>query len=349
MRTFADKLPDLLKRQLHNCYLVFGNEPLLLQESRDAIITAAKLAGFNEKHNFTVNTQTDWNEVYDCCQALSLFSSRQIIELEIPENGVNAAISKELCQLAGLLHDDVLLLVMGGILSKQQENAKWFKTLNQKGLRVSCLSPDTQRLPKFVQQRCRQLNLKPDSEALQMLAQWHEGNLLALAQSLEKLSLLYPDGNLNLMRVEEALSRHNHFTPFHWMDALLAGKPNRAQRIQRQLEMEGVEPAILLRSIQRELTLIATMNNELTTSPPGTVFDKHRIWQSKRPLYSSALNRLTTLQIKRLLKALTVIEISYKTQYETSVWPLIAQISLEFCSAKPEVFPDLLSGNQINY
>ncbi len=349
MRTFADKLYDHLKRQLHNCYLVFGNEPLLLQESRDAIITAAKSAGFHEKHNFTVNTQTDWGEIYDCCQALSLFSSRQIIELEIPESGVNATISKELCQLAEQLHSDVLLLIIGSTLTKQQENAKWFKTLNQNGLWVSCLSPDTQRLPQFVQQRCQQLKLKPDSEALQMLAQWHEGNLLALVQSLEKLSLLYPDGNLNLMRVEEALSRHNHFTPFHWMDALLAGKPNRAQRIQRQLEMEGVEPAILLRTVQRELNLIATMSGELASSPIGVVFNKHRIWQSKRPLYSSALNRLTPLQIKKLLQTLTVIEISYKTQYETSVWPLIAQLSLEFCAIKPDIFPDLLSENQIHY
>ncbi len=352
MRTFADKLPQQLKRQLHSCYLVFGNEPLLLQESRNAIITAAKSAGFNEKHHFTVNAQIDWSEVYDCCQALSLFSSRQIIELEIAESGVNAAMSKELCQLAQQLHSDVLLLVVGGVLTKQQENAKWFKTLNQKGLWVSCLAPDIQRLPQFVQQRCRQLNLKPDSEALQMLAQWHEGNLLALAQSLEKLALLYPDGNLNLMRVEEALSRHNHFTPFQWMDALLAGKPNRAQRILRQLEMEGVEPAILLRTVQRELNLIAIMNDELTTSPIAKVIDKHRIWQSKRPLYNSALNRLTSSQIRRLLKMLTAVEISYKTQYETSVWPLIAQISLEFCSTQAAVFPDfpdLLAGNQINY
>ncbi len=352
MRIFADKLPEQLKRQLHNCYLVFGNEPLLLQESRDAIIAAAKSAGFNEKQNFSVNTQTDWTEIYGCCYAQSLFSNRQIIELEIPESGVNAAISKELCQLAELLHSDVLLLIIGGTLTRQQEKAKWFTTLNRKGPWISCPSPDTRRLPQFVQQRCRQLGLKPDSEALQMLAQWHEGNLLALAQSLEKLALLYPDGSLNLMRVEEALSRHNHFTPFNWVDALLAGKPNRAQRIQRQLETEGVEPVILLRSVQRELNLIATMSSELTTSPIGAVFDKYRIWQNKRPLYSSALKRLTSSQISRLLKMLAAAEISYKTQYETSVWPLIARISLEFCSATAAVFPDLpdlLPGNQINY
>ncbi|MDB1123224.1 DNA polymerase III subunit delta [Vibrio algarum] len=341
MRIFADKLVDQLHRQLHSSYLVFGNEPLLVQESRDAIIATAKMAGFDEKHNFTIDNQINWNEVYDCCQALSLFSSRQIIELEVPETGINAAASKELVQLTESLHADILLLIVGSKLTKAQENAKWFKTLNQQGVWVSCLTPDIQRLPQFIQNRCRKLNLKPDAQALQMLAQWHEGNLLALAQSLEKLALLYSDGDLNLVRIEESLSRHNHFTPFHWMDALLAGKPKRAQRILRQLELEGIEPVILLRTFQRELNLITKLKSELSHTSIGAIFDKHRIWQSKRPLYSSTLQRLEFAQIRRLFRGLNKAEISTKTQYDDSVWPLIAQLSLEFCSATPAIFPDL--------
>lgn len=341
MRIFADKLQDQLNRQLHNSYLIFGNEPLLVQESRDAVIASAKAAGFDEKHNFTVDTHINWNDVYDCCHALSLFSSRQIIELEVPEAGINAAASKELVQLSESLHSDILLLIVGSKLTKAQENAKWFKAISKNGVWVSCLSPDIQRLPQFIQNRCRKLNLRPDSQALQMLAQWHEGNLLALTQSLQKLVLLYPDGELNMVRVEESLSRHNHFTPFHWMDALLAGKPNRAQRILRQLELEGVEPVILLRTFQRELSLITKLKTELQQTNIGQVFDKHRIWQSKRPLYSATLQRLDNNQLRKMFKGLNTAEFSTKTQYDDSVWPIIAQLSLEFCSASPATLSDL--------
>lgn len=341
MRIFADKLADQLQRQLNGIYLIFGNEPLLLQESRDSIIRAGKSAGFEERHLFTLDAKTNWNDIYDCCNALSLFSSRQIIELEVPEAGVNAAISKELLQLADNLHSDILLLIVGSKLTKQQENAKWFKTLNQNGVWVSCLSPDIKRLPQFVQARCRQLGLKPDAEAIQMLAQWHEGNLLALAQSLEKLVLLYPDGILNLVRLEESLSRNNHFTPFHWMDALLAGQANRAQRILRQLELEGVEPVILLRTLQRELSLLIVMKESERHSAIGAIFDKHRIWQSKRPLYHAALTRMNINQIRWLVKALTKAEITTKTEYEFSVWPLIAQISVIFCQTEPNLITSI--------
>ncbi|WP_413283943.1 DNA polymerase III subunit delta [Vibrio sp. MA40-2] len=341
MRIFADKLSPQLSRQLHNCYLVFGNEPLLILESRQAIISAAKVAGFDEKHHFVLDNHINWDDVYDCCQALSLFSSRQVIELEVPEAGVNAAAAKELLQLSQGLHNDVLLLIVGSKLTKQQENAKWFKTLNQTGVWVSCLSPDIQRLPQFVQQRCKKLNLKADAQAVQMLAQWHEGNLLALSQSLEKLALLYPDGELNLVRLEESLSKHNHFTPFLWMDAVLAGKAKRAWRILQQLEQEAVEPVILLRTFQRELNLVAQLKAESMQTPIGAVFDKHRIWQSKRPLYNAALQRLTLSQIQRLYKGLANAEISSKTQYEHSIWPLIAQLALEFSSASPSTLSEL--------
>jgi DNA polymerase III delta subunit len=49
---------------------------------------------------------------------------------------------------------------------------------------------------------------------------------LAAAQALERLALLFPDGKLTLPRVEQAVNDAAHFTPFHWVDALLAGKVN---------------------------------------------------------------------------------------------------------------------------
>ncbi len=330
MRIFADRLPEQLAKTLHPVYLLFGNEPLLLQESKQAIRQAAASQGFDERHRFAVDNSFDWNPVFDCCQALSLFSARQLIELELPET-VNAANAKELVALADMLHPDIMLVVVGTKLTKAQENTKWFKALNQGGCHVNCLSPDQSRLPQFVQTRCRQMGLQADNEAVQMLAQWHEGNLLALVQSLEKLALLYPDNQLNLVRLEESLSRHNHFTPFHWSDAVLAGKANRAQRILRQLEAEGVEITILARTIQKELILLTQLQNAAKHTPMTKLFERHRIWQSKRPIYSAALHRLSVVKLHQCLQTLAQLEIISKTQYEVSPWPLLHQLSAEIC------------------
>ncbi len=329
MRIFADRLVDHLNKQLLNSYLIFGNEPLLVQESRNHIQLHAKQKGFEEIHRFTVSASLDWNEVFDCCQAMSLFSSLQIIELDLGEGTVTAAVAKQLVELAALSNPDVILVLIGTKLTKAQENAKWFKALTQNGALVSCHSPDAQRLPQFVSQRCRSMGLHPDPEAIQMLAQWHEGNLLALKQSLEKLSLIYPDGQLTLVRLQESLSRHNHFTAFDWIDALLAGKANRAQRILRQLDAEGIESIILMRTLQKELLLLAKLKSESQSTSLNALYDKHRIWQNRRPLYQTALTRLQLESLKHLLSLLAQAEQLAKTQYEQSPWPLLTQLTLE--------------------
>ncbi|GAM78731.1 DNA polymerase III delta subunit [Vibrio ishigakensis] len=149
-----------------------------------------------------------------------------------------------------------------------------------------------------------------------------------LNQSLEKLKLLYPDGQLTLVRIESALSRHNHFNAFHWIDAMLAGKAKRSQRILKQLSAEGVEGVILLRTLQKELNTLMTYQKELQSKSLQQVFDQYRVWNNKRPLYTAALNRHSMQSLYQIWSELAEIEIIAKTDYDTPVWPRLTQVTL---------------------
>ena len=85
MRIYAEQLADHLKAGLKPCYLVFGDEPLQKLETVARIRQAAQAQGFSERHSFSTDDNPDWDQVQDCCQALSLFASRQILELELGE------------------------------------------------------------------------------------------------------------------------------------------------------------------------------------------------------------------------------------------------------------------------
>ncbi len=332
MRIYPEQLAQQIGKGLRHAYLLCGNEPLLKLESSDTIKQAAQQAGFDERHSFTVDAQLDWNTVLDCCQAMSLFSSRQIIELELPENGLNAQQAKSLQEVIDNIHEDILLLVQGPRLNKKQESTKWFKALDAKGLYIPCNTPEARHLPRFIQGRCQQLGLKPDHESVQLLAQWHEGNLLALAQSLQKLVLLYPDGDLTIVRLEEALSRHNHYTPFQLLDAVLAGQAKRSQRVLRQLQGEGVEAVILRRTLQRELTQVykmQEMGNKGTSL--NNIFENFRIWQSRREVYIGALHRLPLPVIIKLLHQLAELELRVKTDFDYQPWDALSALCAEMC------------------
>ncbi|WP_318475995.1 DNA polymerase III subunit delta [Photobacterium leiognathi] len=332
MRVYPEQLTQQLDKGLRQAYLLFGNEPLLKQECGDSIKQLAQQQGFLERHHFTIDNQLDWNLVLDCCQAMSLFSAQQIIELDVPDTGLNANQAKALLEVIEHLNPDILLVLTGPYLNKKQEATKWFKALDTIGLYVPCNTPDAKQMPRFIQARCRLLGLKPDHESVQMLAQWHEGNLLALAQSLHKLVLLYPDGELNIVRLQEALSRHYHYTPFQLVDAVLAGQAKRSQRVLRQLQGEGVEATILLRSLQRELTQLYKMQEMGKKGTPlNIIFEQFRVWQNRREMYIGALHRLPLTRLVGIIRQLTQLELQVKTDYDTNPWPALSTLCAEIC------------------
>ncbi|WP_433636406.1 DNA polymerase III subunit delta [Kluyvera georgiana] len=341
IRLYPEQLRAQLSEGLRAAYLLLGNDPLFLQESQDAIKHAAVSEGFIEHHTMTLDASTDWNEIFSLCQAMSLFASRQTLLLLLPENGPNAAINEQLATLVGLLHDDLLLIIRGNKLTKSQENAAWIQALANRAVQISCQTPEPSQLPRWLANRAKQNNLQLDEPASQLLCYCYEGNLLALAQALERLSLLWPDGKLTLPRVEQAVNDAAHFTPFHWVDALLAGKSKRALHILQQLRLEGSEPVILLRTVQRELLLLVTLKRQSAHTPLRSLFDKHRVWQNRRAMVGEAVNRLSGSQLRQAVTLLSRAELTLKQDYGQSIWAELESLSLLLChKALADVFID---------
>ena len=342
IRIYPEQLGAQLREGLRACYLLHGNEPLLLQEAQDEIRAAAQQQGFTEHFSVTLEAGTDWDDIFSLCQSLSLFASRQTLLLILPDNGPTAAMSEQLLTLSALLHADLLLVLRTGKLTKAQENSGWYKALSQNGVLVPCQTPEQAQLPRWVSTRAKKLQLQLDDAANQLLCYCYEGNLLALAQALERLSLLWPDGKLTLPRVEQAVNDAAHFTPFHWVDALLAGKGKRSLHILHQMRSEESEPVILLRTLQRDLLLLVNLQRQQAQTPLRTLFDQQRVWQNRRALFSSALERLSGTRLREAVRLLARIELTLKQDYGRSVWSELETLSLLLCNpAFPAGFGDV--------
>lgn len=337
MKLYPEQLAQhLSKGTLCAAYWLLGNDPLLKQEATAQLQSFAKSQGFEERHRFTVDGNLDWRLVDDTTQGLSLFAQRQIVELDVPDGGFNATITAKLSEIMQQASDDLLFIVTGPRLSAAQEKAKWCKSVFSTAKMVVCQTPTAQQWTRFVQTRCQQMQLKADAPSLQLLTQWYEGNTLALMQNLQLLQLLYPDGQLTILRLQEALSESSRFTPFQWIDALLEGQGNRSQRILRQLENEDVEPLILIRTLQKELRTLYGLQEQIQQGQAlNRLFEQQRIWSTRQPLYRSALNRLSTIKLLHLLRQLTHIELTIKTDYSTSVWSPLSALCAEMCGHTP--------------
>ncbi len=331
MRIYADRLKQHLSSgALNQRYVITGTDPLLLKESLDSLCQHAQQQDFLEKYQYEVNSQTPWNDIYDHCQALSLFSNRIILILDASKTSMNKAMTDRLKELAGFLHNDILLIFLAGTFNKRSENSAWFKAIGQQAILVQCITPDSQHLPQFIRRRCNDIGLNIEPEAIQLLAKWHEGNLLALNQSIEKLALLYSDNDITLPRVEKALEDHSSFTVYAWTDALLSGQAARSLHILKQLEHEGTESIILLRTLQKELFILLQLLPAKENNTLFQQYDQMKIWAKKREIYNQALAKLDKVKLKEAIQLLTQAEINVKTEYNQQEWQMLASLSLYF-------------------
>ena len=122
---------------------------------------------------------------------------------------------------------------------------------------------------------------------------------------------------------------------------MLSGNANRSKRILRGLQAEDVQPVILLRTLQRELLTLLELtkpqlrNPSLQMSLPTQTlkadFDRLKIWQNRRHLYTAAIQRLTYQKLFEILQELADIERITKQEYAQDVWVKLADLSVKIC------------------
>ena len=113
MRIYHNQLLNSLNQSLKPIWLVFGDEPWQKNNSLHTIKATFQQQGFDELIRFSVDDKFDWSLLLQEYQAMSLFSSQRIIELELLTNKIGDKGSKALAQICEQLHPDVLLLLHG--------------------------------------------------------------------------------------------------------------------------------------------------------------------------------------------------------------------------------------------
>lgn len=173
------------------------------------------------------------------------------------------------------------------------------------------LSLEGNALYQWLNNQMRLAGMQPSQQVSQLLVDYCEGNLLAAKQEIQKLMLLYPQGNPTYEQVEQAVVDQSRFTVFHLIDVLLSGDAQKAVKMLYRLESEGVEPNIIVWALTREWQ---TLQAILFDRKQGKTinWNQHRIWKSRQPLYQSALQRLSLEHMRELQQKLTEFDSAIK-------------------------------------
>jgi len=248
----AHQLNQALGRGLAPFYLVSGDEPLLVDESADAIRAAARTAGYADRSVFFIDRQFDWDELRQAAQSLSLFAERRLFELRMPSGKPDKG-AAVLIDLAARPLPDVVCLVITGKLDKKTGEAPWVRAADSGGVWVPIWPVETAALPGWLRERAQALHVEMDPEAAQLICDRVEGNLLAAKQELEKLALLASSTRITADLVLRSVGDSARYDVFQLSEAAAAGDAERALRILLGLKSEGTEPTLILWALIREL------------------------------------------------------------------------------------------------
>jgi len=111
MRLRIDQLDKHLQGPLLPVYVLGGDEPLQIQEARDAIRAAAVKQGFDERVVLSVETGFDWGALRAHADSLSLFGDKLVIDVRLVSGKPGDAGARGLKDYAGNPPVDNVLLV----------------------------------------------------------------------------------------------------------------------------------------------------------------------------------------------------------------------------------------------
>ena len=288
---------DALERSLKQpevgpLYLISGDESLLVSEAAEAVIARAAALGFSEReiHFGDDGQKFRFNYLREQAGAASLFASTRVLDIRVPRSQIDRAAASAIVEYLERPSSDVCVVIRTGQFEARQRNTAWFKKLDQAASTVLIWPLKERELVPWLARRAEKAGFRLSQDALRFLAMQVEGNLLAAAQEIEKLSVMAGDDStpLSLNDVRTEVANSAHFNGFQLVDAALEGSPRRVARLIRSLVLEGEEPMRLLGLVVSQLRMMAGGGRQI---PPF-----------KRRLMESALTRVGTAGVQALLR-----------------------------------------------
>jgi len=321
MRLRPDQLKAHLQKQLQPVYLVCGDEPLLLQEACDAIRARCREAGCSDREVMHVDGRFNWDNLIASAAEMSLFSDSKLIELRLPSGKPGTEGSKALLAYLDGPPSENILLIVAGKVDKQSTNTKWFKALDKAGAIIQVWPVEARELPRWMQQRLGQAGLNIDPDALQMLCDRVEGNLLAAVQEIEKLRLLCKGDHINAEAVSESVADNARYNLFALVDKALQGDAAGALKMLQGLRTEGTEATVLLWALSREIRLLYQCQSDIARGQPQQqVLRAQRVWDKRMPIVGAGLSRHSLDDLAELLHRANLADQSIKGLADGNPW-----------------------------
>lgn len=324
MRLYPEKLAAHLAKGAKPVYLFHGDEPFQMGEAADRLRAHAQDAGFGEREVIVANEDSDWEQFRESVDSLSLFAERRLIELRLPSGKPGRVGGDALKRYAAAPPDDILLVISSARLDRSGSSSAWFKAIDKVGATMAIQQVAAAQLPVWLGHRLRAHGLHPAPEALALIAERTEGNLLAASQEIERLALLYPVGEITAEQVVAAVADSARYSVTDLAAATLAGEQLRALRILRGLRDEAVAETLVVWTLAQEIRTGARAAEAMAAGvSPEAAMKSAGVWQNRAGPLKLALDRHPAESWLLMLSTTSLLDRQVKGQASGRPWDVL--------------------------
>ncbi|UOO93724.1 MULTISPECIES: DNA polymerase III subunit delta [Vitreoscilla] len=322
-----------LKQPLPAAYVVFGEEDLLRIEAVDALRAAAREQEYFDRQVLTVDSHFDWSLLREATQSMGLFSERKLIEIHLPTGKPGKEGAEALLQAAAAFAEDTVTVLVLPNMDKTQQKSKWFQAWLQAACVLECKAVSAAQLPRWIEQRLQQHQLHMAADALDVLAQRVEGNLLAAKQEIDKLALLHGAGaRLGLQDAQQAVADVARFDVFDLAQSWMQGNVSRVLQLLASLQSEGDEPVLVVWAVSEDLRALLRLKAGLSSGESEQILRRNlRLWGDKYAWAQQALRRVGVRRVLMALQQCALIDRQIKGAADGKAWQSMQDLLLDLC------------------
>jgi DNA polymerase-3 subunit delta len=278
----------------------------------------------------------DWSALEQAATGLSLFASRQLIEIRLPSGKPGKTGALALQAHAQRKDEGTLTIISLPTLDWATRKAAWVGALEAAAAWVEIAPVTRERLPSWLAGRLARQQQSAERPALEFLADQVEGNLLAAHQEIAKLHLLYGDGKLDIEQIRSAIFDVARFEGVSLPAAMLAGDRARIVRTVAGLRAEGEPLPLLLWMVSEELRNLLRLHQAVAAGRPFAAAVRGMRLGAPPALVERVLPRVTASQLAALLARCSELDRLAKgltvATRDDDPWLELTEVALGVCA-----------------
>jgi DNA polymerase-3 subunit delta len=237
-----------------------------------------------------------------------------LIEIRIPSGKPGKEGSEALQRYCETLSEDVITIIHLPRLDRQQQGSAWFAAIDGAGVSLRVDPVERKALPQWIAQRLAAQGQRVQegdagAQTLAFFADRVEGNLLAAHQELQKIALLYPQGELNFEQIEAAVLNVARYDVFKLGEAVLAGQTPRVLRMLDGLRAEGEAPVLVHWTLAEDIRALKRVKDAVAQGKPlPMALREARVWGAKERLFERLVPLLSDHTLAHWVEAASVCD-----------------------------------------